>query len=113
VCRRPAGSRLFDTQPAAYDSEVTLRLKAAGLVIFGKTNTPEFGSLPTTEPLLTGPTRNPGRCHTVRADRVAVRPLRSRPASCRPLMAPTGPASIRIPRLVLRRRGTEAHAGTY
>ena len=54
-----AGSRLFDTQPAAYDSEVTLRLKAAGLVIFGKTNTPEFGSLPTTEPLLTGPTHNP------------------------------------------------------
>jgi amidase len=54
-----AGSRLFSTQPAAYDSEVTLRLKAAGLVIFGKTNTPEFGSLPTTEPLLTGPTRNP------------------------------------------------------
>jgi len=54
-----AGSQLFNTQPAAYDSEVTLRLKAAGLVIFGKTNTPEFGSLPTTEPLLTGPTRNP------------------------------------------------------
>ena len=54
-----AGSRLFNTQPAAYDSEVTLRLKAAGLVIFGKTNTPEFGSLPTTEPLLTGPTHNP------------------------------------------------------
>jgi amidase len=54
-----AGSRLFNTKPAAFDSEVTLRLKAAGLVIFGKTNTPEFGSLPTTEPLLTGVTHNP------------------------------------------------------
>jgi amidase len=54
-----AGSRLFNNQPAAYDSEVTQRLKAAGLVIFGKTNTPEFGSLPTTEPLLTGVTCNP------------------------------------------------------
>jgi amidase len=54
-----AGSRLFATKPAAYDSEVTRRLKAAGLVIFGKTNTPEFGSLPTTEPLLYGPTCNP------------------------------------------------------
>ena len=54
-----AGSRLFNTSPATGDSEVTLRLKRAGLVIFGKTNTPEFGSLPTTEPLLTGATRNP------------------------------------------------------
>jgi amidase len=53
------GSRLFNTTPAKYDSEVTARLKRAGLVIFGKTNTPEFGSLPTTEPLLFGPTYNP------------------------------------------------------
>jgi amidase len=52
-------SRLFNTQPAPYDTAITSRMKAAGLVIFGKTNTPEFGSLPTTEPLLTGPTRNP------------------------------------------------------
>jgi amidase len=54
-----AGSRLFNTTPATGDSEVTLRLKRAGLVIFGKTNTPEFGSLPTTEPLLTGAAHNP------------------------------------------------------
>jgi amidase len=54
-----SGSRLFADKPAACDSEVTLRLKAAGLVIFGKTNTPEFGSLGTTEPLLYGATRNP------------------------------------------------------
>ena len=53
------GSRLFADHPAPHDSALTERLKAAGLVIFGKTNTPEFGSLPTTEPLLTGPTRNP------------------------------------------------------
>jgi len=53
-----AGSRLF-AKSATYDSEITQRLKAAGLVIFGKTNTPEFGSLPTTEPLLTGATKNP------------------------------------------------------
>ena len=54
-----AGSRLFSRDAAAYDSEVTIRLKAAGLVIFGKTNTPEFGSLPTTEPVLTKATCNP------------------------------------------------------
>ncbi|MGO9873089.1 MAG: amidase [Acidimicrobiia bacterium] len=35
------------------------KLEAAGFVIVGKTNTPEFGLMPTTEPLAYGPTRNP------------------------------------------------------
>jgi len=34
-------------------------LKRSGLVIVGKTNTLEYGLLPTTEPRLFGPTRNP------------------------------------------------------
>ncbi len=42
-----------------FDSELVVRQKKAGLVILGKTNAPEFGILPTTEPHFFGPTRNP------------------------------------------------------
>ena len=53
------GSRLFASNRADHDSEITARLKRAGLVIVGKTNTPEMGLAPSTEPRLFGPTRNP------------------------------------------------------
>jgi amidase len=54
-----AGSRAFADAVADHDSEITARLKRAGLVIFGKTNTPELGIASSTEPRLFGPTRNP------------------------------------------------------
>jgi amidase len=41
------------------DSEMVKRYKSSGLVIFGKTNTPEFGLMGVTEPKAFGPTRNP------------------------------------------------------
>jgi amidase len=44
---------------ATHDSTVVAKLKAAGFVIIGRTNTPELGLIPTTEPLAYGPTRNP------------------------------------------------------
>ncbi len=53
------GSRFLADNVSSYDSELVRRLQAAGLVIVGKTNTPEFGLAPACEPALFGPTRNP------------------------------------------------------
>ena len=53
------GSRAVRGYVSKQDTELVRRLRAGGLVIVGKTNTPEFGCLPTTEPLLHGPTHNP------------------------------------------------------
>ena len=41
------------------DTYLALRFREAGFVTIGKTNTPELGILPTTEPKAYGPTRNP------------------------------------------------------
>ncbi len=53
------GSRLWKNLPAAADSELVKRWQAAGLIVLGKTNTPEFGLTPYTEPGAFGPTHNP------------------------------------------------------
>jgi amidase len=54
-----AGCRFTQRFVPDHDSGLVARLKGAGLVVVGKTNTPEFGIQPTTEPLLFGPCRNP------------------------------------------------------
>ncbi|MBE2998458.1 amidase [Nocardiopsis sp. HNM0947] len=53
------GSRLFHDTVAPSDGGVVTRLRAAGAVITGKTNTPEFGSSCYTENEVAPPTRNP------------------------------------------------------
>ena len=53
------GSDLFGDYVPDYDSFTVRRLREAGFVIVGKTNSPEFGILPVTEPRRFGPTRNP------------------------------------------------------
>ncbi|HVP84870.1 MAG TPA: amidase family protein [Rhizomicrobium sp.] len=53
------GSRLFANARAADDSALVAAYKRAGFVIFGKTNSPEFGLVGLTEPDLWGPTLNP------------------------------------------------------
>ena len=57
--RLTEGSAFLKNFISRQDSELVVRIKKAGLIVCGKTNTCEWGSLPTTEPLLFGATRNP------------------------------------------------------
>ena len=57
--RLTEGSFFLKDFLSGHDSELVARLKRAGLIILGKTNTPEFGILPTTESKLLGPCHNP------------------------------------------------------
>jgi amidase len=57
--RQTQGSEFLKDFVSPFDSELTAHYKRAGLVFTGKTNTPEFGLVPTTEPRRFGATRNP------------------------------------------------------
>jgi len=52
-------SRFLAGHRPTHNAYLVRRLRAAGFVIVGTTNMPEFGILPTTEPRHTGVTRNP------------------------------------------------------
>lgn len=54
-----SGCKLFEDNIADHNSTLTDRYLAAGLVLFGKTNTPEFGLTTTTEPQMFGQCHNP------------------------------------------------------
>jgi amidase len=53
------GSRSLQSLPVAEHATVVQRWLDAGLVIFGKTNLPEFGAKAISEPVAWGPARNP------------------------------------------------------
>lgn len=57
--RTTAGSRIYENFVPQEDAIVVSRLKAAGAIVVGKTNTPEFGWAAITDNPLFGPTRNP------------------------------------------------------
>jgi amidase len=53
------GSRAFRENKTDFEAVVISRLRVAGGILIGKTNTPEFGLRPTTENKLFGATKNP------------------------------------------------------
>jgi aspartyl-tRNA(Asn)/glutamyl-tRNA(Gln) amidotransferase subunit A len=57
--RTTFGSKLYEKFVPEEDHIVVTRLREAGAIVIGKTNTPEFGLLPITDNVLFGPSRNP------------------------------------------------------
>src|SRR5213592_4441520 len=57
--RTTSGASVYKDNVADHTSTLAQRFLDAGVVIFGKSSSPEFGLMPTTESRLFGPTRNP------------------------------------------------------
>ncbi|MEZ5219066.1 MAG: amidase family protein [Ilumatobacteraceae bacterium] len=85
---------------APTDTVLVERYRAAGLVFLGRTNTPELGILPTTEPDAFGPTRNPWNLDHSSGGSSGGSAAPSPPEWCPPLTPPTAAArsaSLRRP----------------
>ncbi len=57
--RNTFGSRLYADNISKHTEPLIAAYERAGIIFVGKSNAPEFGFLPTTEPLLLGPCHNP------------------------------------------------------
>jgi amidase len=57
--RTTSGATLYNDNVPDHTGTLAQRFLRAGVTIFGKSSTPEFGLMPTTESRLFGPTRNP------------------------------------------------------
>jgi amidase len=57
--RTTSGASVYKDNVADHSSTLAQRFLNAGVTVFGKSSTPEFGMMPTTESRLFGPTRNP------------------------------------------------------
>jgi Amidase len=93
------GCALFRDAVADHDSEIVRRMRRAGLVLFGKTNTPEFGLTTSTEPRLF-------ECLQVR---VAVRVRHGEQPEARGRVAPGGREKHVVPREEARHSATSVH----
>jgi amidase/6-aminohexanoate-cyclic-dimer hydrolase len=57
--RTTSGASVYKDNVADHNGTLAQRFLATGVTIFGKSSSPEFGLMPTTESRLFGPTRNP------------------------------------------------------
>src|ERR1700726_4320074 len=57
--RTTSGASVYKDNVADHTGTLAQRFLAAGVTVFGKSSSPEFGLMPTTESRLFGPTRNP------------------------------------------------------
>ena len=103
--RTTFGTPLFADNVPTEDAPMVARLKAAGAIMVGKTNTPTMGWLGATHNLVFGETRNPWRLDRTPGARAAALRLRSRPVSPRSPSGPTGAAPSGSPP---RSRGSSA-----
>ena len=107
-CATTNGSRSLGDWAPDVDSAPVARLRAAGAIVVGKTNTPEWGARPVTEPERYGPARNP---HDPRADHGRLLGRQRRRGRGRPGRARARQRRRRLdpdPGLLLRRRRAQA-----
>ena len=102
------GARLFERNVAKADEGDVRLAKAAGFVMVGKSNTPEFGLLPTTESVLLGDAANPWNTdyHTGGSSGGAAAAVAAGMVPC--ANAGDGGGSIRIPASVCGLVGLKA-----
>jgi len=90
--RTTFGTPLYRDNVPTEDAPSVARMKAAGGIMIGKTNTPTFGWVGVTDNLIFGLTRNPWTPSARRAARRAAREPRSPPEWRRSTSAPTAAA---------------------
>ncbi|WP_417515273.1 amidase [Minwuia sp.] len=105
------GSKTTEPAPLDHDAPAVARLRAAGAVLTGKTNTPEFGWKGITDSPLTGITRNPWNTDTTPGGSSG-----GASAACAAGMGPLhlgsdGGGSIRIPAAFAGIFGHKPHFG--
>ncbi|WP_416896782.1 MAG: amidase [Minwuia sp.] len=109
--RNRKGSKTTPDEPSGFDCPAVARLRAAGAVITGKTNMPEFGWKGVNDSPLTGITRNPWDTNTTPGGSSG-----GASAACAAGMGPLhigtdGGGSIRIPAAFAGIVGHKAHFG--
>ncbi|HEX9375483.1 MAG TPA: amidase [Actinomycetota bacterium] len=95
--RTTYGSGAYADHVPVADEESVRRIRAAGFLVIGKTNTPEFGSVPWTEPRAFHPCRNPWNLERTPGGSSGGAAAAVAAGLCPVAQASDGGGSIRIP----------------